>query len=133
MPDGTKEEEVPLSEQGNRLDMVRFTEHFFRTDDDEIAAAFEALGKKQPELYGLEGLCWRYEEKVAEQRAARATELRRELEQDAELRAAVALVPSDKKDWDVKPKDAPRATKIADMTPEELEAATAPAPGSRTR
>lgn len=131
---GIKEEEVPLSGAGNRLDMVRFTDHFYQTDDDEIAAAFDALGKKKPEVFGIDGLCWRYEDKVAEQRAARVAELRRELEQDAELRAQIALTPSDKKDWDVKPKDVPRAPKKPEaLTPEELDAATAPAPGSRTR
>jgi len=138
---GIKEEEVPQSADGNRLDMVRFTDHFFRTDDDEINAAFEALGKKKPEVFGIEGLCWRYEEKVAQQRTARAAEIRAALAADSELAKEVALTPSDKKDWDVKPKEAvpqvvpqTRVPKPAEeMTPEELEAATAPAPGSRTR
>jgi len=135
---GIKEEEVPQSADGNRLDMVRFTDHFFRTDDDEIAAA---LTKKPAEVFGIDGLCWRFEDKVQEQRAARAAEIRAALAADSELAKEVALTPSDKKDWDVKPKEAvpqvvpqTRVPKPAEeMTPEELEAATAPAPGSRTR
>jgi hypothetical protein len=144
MTTGNKEEEVPMSKDGNRLDLVRFTDHFFRTNDDEIAAAFEALGKKKPEVFGMEGLCWRYEDKVKEQRAARAAELRAALAADPDLAREVgALVPSNKKDWseaelpksrlvDVETKKAAPPTRASrsadDMTAEELEAATAPAP-----
>ncbi len=136
LPDGSREEETPMSAQGNRLDMIRFVEHFFRTDDDEIAAA---IAEKPAEIFGTDGLCWRYEEKVAEHRAARAAEIRAALAADPDLAKEVAaLRPSDKKDWTVEPKDAkpavPRQTKAAaEMSEEELEAATAPPPGSRTR
>jgi hypothetical protein len=135
---GFKEEETPMSAAGNRLDMIRFTDHFFRHDDDEIDALMVAMGKKHPEVFGIDGLCWRYEDKQAEMRAARAVEIRSVLASDPALAREVALTPSDKKDWDVQPKtpavSQPRAqASVEDMTPEELEAATAPVPGSRAR
>lgn len=132
LADGSREEEVPTSEAGNRLDMVRFTDNFFRTNDDEIAKAFEA----QPShIFGIEGLCWRAEDLQRQHRTARAAEIRAALASDPALAKEVALAPSDKKDWDVgdqtrKPK---AQSSVEEMTPEELEAATAPVPGSRTR
>jgi hypothetical protein len=48
LPDGGKDESVPETTAGSRLDMVRFIDHFYRTDDDEVAAAFEAIGKQKP-------------------------------------------------------------------------------------
>lgn len=113
MPDGTKEEEVPMSQEGNRMDSVRFVDHFYRTNDDDIAKAFESLPS---EVFGVEGYCWRFEDKQNEMRAARAAEIRAALAADPDLAKAVKLTPSDRKDWDVKPK---AADVVAEEMPEE--------------
>ena len=53
---------------------------------------------------------------------------------DPALAKEVALTPSDKKDWDVSEKDVEnKRASVEDMSAEELEAATAPTPGSRNR
>lgn len=121
MPDGSKEEEVPTSTDGNRLDSVRFMDHFYRTNDDEIAKAFESL---PPEVFGTEGLCWRFADKQNEMRAARAAEIREALASDPDLAKAVKLTPSDRKDWDVKAKAA--AIAAEEMSEEELDRLTQP-------
>ena len=134
MPDGTKEEEVPTSKEGVRLDMIRFTDHFYRTNDDEIDAA---LSKKPSHVFGTDGLCWRFADKQNEMRAARVAEIRAALASDPAIAKEVALTPSDKKDWDVSEKVVEKPNRVQksglDMTDEELEAATAPTPGSRNR
>ena len=131
MQDGSKDEEVPRSASGERLDLIRFTEHFYRTNDDEIDAA---LSKKPSHVFGTDGLCWRFADKQNEMRAARVAEIRAALASDPALAKEVALTPSDKKDWDVSEKvvEKKRAS-VEDMSAEELEAATAPTPGSRNR
>jgi hypothetical protein len=138
MPDGSKEEAIPETTAGARLDMLRFKDHFFRTNDAEIDAAFEEMGKIKPEVFGIDGLCWRYEEKAAQMREARAAEIRKALAEDPELAKAVTLSPSDKKDWDVKspavkPVAAAPKKAFEDLSDEEQEAMTAPAPAGRTR
>jgi len=131
MQDGSKDEEVPRSASGERLDLIRFTDHFYRTNDDEIDAA---LSKKPSHVFGTDGLCWRFADKQNEMRAARVAEIRAALASDPALAKEVALTPSDKKDWDVSEKvvEKKRAS-VEDMSAEELEAATAPTPGSRNR
>lgn len=129
--DGSKDEVVPYTEAGNRLDMIRFTDHFFKTNDDEVAKAFEAL---PPEVFGLGSLCWKWEDQQKAQRIARAAEIRAALAADAELAKEVALTTSDKKDWDVRQKTAPAVAsprRTSDLSEAELEAMTAPTPGTR--
>jgi hypothetical protein len=101
-PDGSKEEEVPYSKDGSRLDMVRFQDNYFRTNDDEIAAAIEAM---PPEIFSLEGQCWRVEERLENQRELRAAEIKASLAQDPELASRV-LYPSEETEFAVKPKPA---------------------------
>lgn len=132
-PDGSKDEVIPETKAGNRLDMIRFHDHFFKTNDDEIAEAFAAL---PPEVFGLGSLCWRFEDQQQAQRTARAAEIRAALAADEALAKELALSPSEKKDWDVKPKTpaapAPAPKRAEDLTEAEMEAMTAPTPG-RTR
>lgn len=125
LADGSKEEEVPMTEAGNRLDMVRFTDNFFRTNDDEIDAAF---GTMPPHVFGIEGLCWRFEEMQSRQRQARAQEIRAALASDPDLAKAVKLTPTDAKDWDVKPKGIVPPADPEDVSLAELERLTAPQP-----
>jgi hypothetical protein len=130
MPDGHKEEEIPLSKDGNRLDMIRFTDHFYKTNDSEVADAIRALPS---EVYGVGALCWDYQEQVRVSREAQAAEIRARIAADPALAAAVgALTPSDKKDWDVPSKPAvsrsQSAKKDSEYSEQELEALTAPKP-----
>lgn len=121
MPDGTREEEIPYTKADNRLDMVKFSDHFLRTDDDEIAAAIKALPS---EVFGVGALCWDYNEQAQAQRVARAAEIRAQLAADPSLADVLKLTPSDAKDWNVKPKAAPAADK--ELSEEELDALTRP-------
>lgn len=102
-PDGTKEEEIPFSRDGSRLDMIRFQDNHFRTNDDEIAAAIEAM---PPEIYGLQGQCWRVEERLENQRELRAAEIKAALAADPELKDRV-LYPSDAEEFEARKPAAP--------------------------
>lgn len=111
--DGERQEDVPYTTDGSRLDMVRFTDGFLSTNDDELDAAL-----RESKYYGLD--FWDYRERQKEFKQAQAEEIRRQLAADPELAAAVGpLKPSDKKDWDVK-------TKKSEPSEEELEALTRP-------
>ena len=117
LPNGSYKEELPKTAAGNRLDMVRFNDFFLKTNDDELADAVKAS-----KLYGLE--FWSYAEKVKEQAAAQAAEIRAALASNPELQKALKLTPSDAKDWDVKAPAAPVAADEPSL--EELERLTKP-------
>jgi hypothetical protein len=125
-PDGWKDDEVPLTSEGNRLDVVVFEDNFFKTNDDELADAIRH--PKQVHLYGIGNEYWDYREMQGQQRKQRVDEIRAQLAADPALAAAV-LTPTDKKDWDVAPTVAPKkpsSTSTVEMTEEELERLTAP-------
>jgi hypothetical protein len=119
--DQSKTEIIPETSAGTRLDMVRFKDHFFRTNDEEIDLAFQ----QQPShVFGIEGLCWRASDLRKVQREARAAEIRAALAADPDLAKAVKLSPSEAKDWDVAKK--PAAPVEKELSEEELERLTAP-------
>lgn len=121
--DGERTEEPAFTTDGARLDMVRFQDGFFATNDDELAAALRGS-----RYYKLD--FWDYREAQAQFKNAQAAEIRRQLAADPALAAAVGvLTPTDKKDWDVAPKNAQPAVEAAvgrELTDEELERLTAP-------
>jgi len=94
-PDGEAIEEAPRSKMDNALDLVRFEDHLFETQDPEIAK----LIKAKPG-FGLGLEFWDVSEQKAAQDKALEEELRRKLEERPDIAARV-LKPSDVEDFTV--------------------------------
>lgn len=94
-PDGELIEEAPRSKMDNALDMVRFEDNLFETQDPEIAE----LIKAKPG-YGLGRDFWDLSDQKDAQDKALEAELRRKLEERPDIAARV-LKPSDAEDFTV--------------------------------
>lgn len=94
-PDGEAVDEVPRSKQDNALDLVRFQDHSFETQDPEVAKLI-----REKDGFGVGLQFWALEEEQAAHDKALEAELRRQIESRPDIAARV-LKPSDKDDLTV--------------------------------
>jgi hypothetical protein len=96
-PSGGSREEFPKTADGSRLDMVRFENSYFGTNDDGLAERL--MGH---EGFRLGGLLWLADEMLKAQRDAEVTSMRQRLASDPEL-ARQVLKPSEEEDFKLPP------------------------------
>lgn len=94
-PTGSAREEYPRTKGGSRLDMIRFEDNYFGTNDDDLAQALMDLkDEKDQPLCQIGRLFWLKQEMAEAQRAAEVAAIRERLVQDPEL-ARQVLKPSE--------------------------------------
>ena len=102
-PSGTAREEYPKTKEGSRLDMLRFEDNYYGTNDDELAKYLINMKDSagQP-MCRLDGQYWQKQEMVAAQRTAEVEAMRQRLASDPEL-ARQVLKPSENEDFKLPP------------------------------